>query len=110
MPKNSDSKRTKSKQPGNEADDDEIKGIIASGPALQGPIPDASRPDHPRVFFDITIEEEYVGRIVIELFRSECPKTVENFRALCTHLYGFGYRYSYFHRIIPGFMLQGNYS
>lgn len=67
----------------------------------------ASRPDHPRVFFDISIEEQYAGRVVMELFRSVVPKTVENFRALCTHLYGFGYRYSYFHRIIPGFMVQG---
>ncbi len=71
------------------------------------PIAPASRPDHPRVFFDISIEEEYAGRIVMELYRSVVPKTVENFRALCTHLYGFGYRYSYFHRIIPGFMCQG---
>lgn len=67
----------------------------------------ASRPDHPRVFFDISIEEQPIGRIVFELFRSLTPKTAENFRALCTHLYGFGYRYSYFHRIIPGFMCQG---
>lgn len=91
-------------------EDSEVQDIIKTGPP-QVPlsIPPASRPDHPRVFFDITIEEEYVGRIVIELFRSQVPKTVENFRALCTHLYGFGYRYSYFHRIIPGFMLQGNF-
>ena len=70
-------------------------------------MPPPSKSDHPRVFFDISIEEQYVGRVVMELFRSVVPKTVENFRALCTHLYGFGYRYSYFHRIIPGFMIQG---
>ncbi|KAL0185343.1 hypothetical protein M9458_021040, partial [Cirrhinus mrigala] len=65
-----------------------------------------SRKSNPVVFFDITVDDEDVGRVVMELFAHILPKTAENFRALCTGEMGFGYRQSIFHRIIPDFMCQ----
>lgn len=63
--------------------------------------------NNPRVFFEIAIEGTVVGRIVFELRADVVPKTAENFRQLCTHERGFGFRRSCFHRVIPNFMLQG---
>jgi peptidylprolyl isomerase len=58
---------------------------------------------------DIAIGGEPAGTITAELFADVVPKTAENFRVLCSGERGEDMRYagSPFHRIIPGFMIQG---
>ncbi|KAF5336484.1 hypothetical protein D9611_006687 [Ephemerocybe angulata] len=59
------------------------------------------------VYFDITIDGQQAGRIVFKLYDDVVPKTTRNFRELATGQNGYGYAGSGFHRVIPGFMLQG---
>merc|ERR1712083_656894 len=67
-----------------------------------------------KVYFDIAIDGEDVGRITFGLFGNTVPKTAKNFSTLCDGSAGVGnagkplhFQGSDFHRIIPGFMAQG---
>eukprot|EP00656_Telonema_subtile_P006232 TRINITY_DN1285_c0_g2_i1.p1 TRINITY_DN1285_c0_g2~~TRINITY_DN1285_c0_g2_i1.p1 ORF type:complete len:254 (-),score=102.58 TRINITY_DN1285_c0_g2_i1:179-940(-) len=61
----------------------------------------------PQVYFDMELDGEAIGRIVMRLRNDVAPKTCENFRQLCIRDEGEGFVKSIFHRVIPGFMCQG---
>ena len=68
-----------------------------------------NKKENPRVYLDIELDKKMVGRMTFELFANTCPRTCENFRALCTGEKGNGLSYvgSEFFRVIPKFMAQG---
>merc|ERR1712227_877905 len=66
-------------------------------------------PPRSKVFFDVQINNQDAGRIVMELFDEVVPLTVANFYSIASgqNQQGFTYRNTIFHRIIPSFMIQG---
>ncbi|NXN13620.1 PPIE isomerase, partial [Indicator maculatus] len=74
--------------------------------AQEGEPPAKKTRVNPQVFMDIKIGNKPAGRLQILLRSDVVPMTVENFRCLCTHEKGFGFKGSSFHRIIPQFMCQ----
>ncbi|KAF5830762.1 cyclophilin-type peptidyl-prolyl cis-trans isomerase [Dunaliella salina] len=67
-----------------------------------------------RVFMEVQVGGQVLGKIAIGLFGNAVPLTTSNFKALCTGEKGTGtlgkplhFKGSPFHRIIPGFMMQG---
>ena len=76
------------------------------------PVPKIFDPENVRVFFDISIGNEFPKRVEFELFSKKLPITTENFRALCTgekstENLKLHFKNSIFHRVIKGFMMQG---
>ncbi|KAG6817184.1 hypothetical protein H0H87_011886 [Tephrocybe sp. NHM501043] len=69
----------------------------------------------PRTFFDFQVDNQPIGRVIFELYNDTAPKTVENFRVLCTGERGISptsqhplyYKNSTIHRSIQDFMIQG---
>ena len=85
----------------------EATGIPSRPSARYGALPTA--------WLDLSVDAQVIGRVTIELFARQAPKTCENFRALCTgergngrlsrkplHLQG-----TRFHRVIRNFLIQG---
>ena len=61
---------------------------------------------------DISINSAVKGRLVFELFYKHVPRTTLNFKSLCegyTNEHGehLTYKGAPFHRVIPGFVVQG---
>jgi cyclophilin family peptidyl-prolyl cis-trans isomerase len=60
--------------------------------------------DRQKVYLDVSANNKYIGRIIIELFNEIVPKTANNFYELCKNK---KYQNTKFHRIIKDFMIQG---
>ncbi|XP_029426830.1 peptidyl-prolyl cis-trans isomerase E isoform X5 [Rhinatrema bivittatum] len=90
-----------------------LENVEEEGSAPPKPVTEEREPPakksraNPQVYIDIKIGNKPAGRIRVLLRSDVVPMSAENFRCLCTHEKGFGFKGSSFHRIIPQFMCQG---
>ena len=86
------------------------KALVAGagrGQGWSGPLP--------RVYFEVSLDGDLVGRLTMELYADRLPKTAANFCALCTGEKGYhplsrkrlSYAGSRFHRVVAGMAVQG---
>ncbi len=78
-----------------------LKGLLIGAMLILAPgiLSAAEKAENPRVLFETDL-----GKMTIELYPKEAPKTVENFLAYVDK--GF-YNGTIFHRVIPDFVVQG---
>eukprot|EP01060_Flectonema_neradi_P015174 TRINITY_DN21852_c0_g1_i1.p1 TRINITY_DN21852_c0_g1~~TRINITY_DN21852_c0_g1_i1.p1 ORF type:complete len:348 (+),score=49.60 TRINITY_DN21852_c0_g1_i1:52-1095(+) len=81
--------------------------VFKESPKDYKPLPASKNPSNPIVVLEVSISKKKSEAIELELFRDMVPKTAENFLSLCEgHKVGC-YKNTLFHRVIPGFMIQG---
>ena len=74
--------------------------VAATGVAAAKKVTATKAPSGPQV----AVLETVLGKIAIKLHDKDAPKTVANFKKLVREKF---YDSTYFHRVIPGFMIQG---
>eukprot|EP00551_Chaetoceros_affinis_P007038 CAMPEP_0203662940 /NCGR_PEP_ID=MMETSP0090-20130426/730_1 /ASSEMBLY_ACC=CAM_ASM_001088 /TAXON_ID=426623 /ORGANISM="Chaetoceros affinis, Strain CCMP159" /LENGTH=489 /DNA_ID=CAMNT_0050525789 /DNA_START=67 /DNA_END=1536 /DNA_ORIENTATION=- len=60
-----------------------------------------------KCYFQVSVAGSAPEKVVFQLDTTKCPKTCENFASFCKSDGGKSYKNTTFHRIIPGFMVQG---
>eukprot|EP00696_Hemimastix_kukwesjijk_P012122 gnl/Hemi2/25197_TR8471_c0_g1_i1.p1 gnl/Hemi2/25197_TR8471_c0_g1~~gnl/Hemi2/25197_TR8471_c0_g1_i1.p1 ORF type:complete len:241 (+),score=15.23 gnl/Hemi2/25197_TR8471_c0_g1_i1:209-931(+) len=74
---------------------------------VAGVEPFASSSTHSRVFLNIDLHDQPLGRLVFELADDVAPKTAEVFEALCSGRNGVSYQNTYLHHIVKGLLMKG---
>lgn len=78
--------------------------IQSATPKFTPSVPDNPKANRPQYKITVTQGKEKLGEIVLQLFPDIAPKHVANFEELVK---SGAYNGTAFHRVIPGFMIQG---